>query len=321
MIKNQNIANDALIDITKIQGANAGMFFGEVQYVAKSGIQARTWLGSRVPGANLHLTLQAAIDKTTASRGDLIIACPGHTESISEAGALSLDKAGIAVKGVGWGEMRPAFTFDTAITADMDIDAANVTLENLLFINGIDNLTAPIDVNAADFTMFNCETRDNNSNFHCDDFIQTVAAADRMRLVNWVHRANGGKTGAQTAVSIVGGNDHIIIPSWMDGACATAFIENVTTACDNLQIFGNCGFPAYFRSRGANDVVITCVATTKGRIGPGLNIRLNSDADNITEAVVGAAMEFFQPINIVNADGESSMQTNITASVDEGGGG
>ncbi len=321
MIKNRNVAIDAMIDITKIQGANAGFFFGEVQYVAKAGIQARTWLDPRVPGANLHKTLQAAIDKSVATRGDLIIACPGHTESISEAGALALDKAGIHVKGIGWGEMRPAFTFDTAITADMDIDAANVILENLLFVNGIDNLTAPIDVNAADFTMLNCETRDNNSGFHCDDFIQTVAAADRLKLINWVHNSHGGKTGAQTAISIVGGNDHIIIPSWMDGAVGAAFIENVTTACDNLQIFGNCGFPAYIRSRGANDVVITCVATTKGRIGPGLNIRLNSDSDNITEAVAGADMEFFQPINIVNADGQSSMQTNITASIDEGGGG
>ena len=34
------------------------------------------------------------------------------------------------------------------------------------------------------------------------------------------------------------------------------------------------------------------------------------------EAFVGADMEFFQPINIVNADGQSSMQTNITASTD-----
>lgn len=316
MIKNRNIANDAAIDVTKIQGAGAGIVFGEVQYVAKSGIQARTWLGPRVPGANLHKTLQAAVNKATASRGDLIICTPGHTESISSAGALDLNKAGIRVLGVGAGSLVPTFTFDTAITADMDVDAANIALENLLFVNGIDNLTAPIDVNAADFAMINCETRDNNASYHCDDFIQTVAAATRMKLINWVHRANGGKTGAQTAVSIVGGNDHIIVPAWIDGDFATALIENVTTACDNLQIFGRADFPAYLRTRNAADVIVACVATTKGRIGPYINARLNDDAANITEAFVGADMEFFQPIHIVNADGESSMETNITASTD-----
>lgn len=259
-------------------------------------------------------TLDYAVGRCTANKNDHIIVMPNHSESISSAGALDLDVAGITIVGLGSGEHRPQFTFDTAITADMDIDAANITLVNLVFVNGIDNLTAPIDVNAADFTMIDCETRDNNASYHCDDFILTVAAANRMRLLNWVHRANGGKTGAQTAVSIIGGSDHIIQPLWIDGDFATACIENVTTACDNLQVFGSAEFPAYLRTRNSTDVIVTCVATTKGRIGPFLNARLEDDAANITGAFVGADMEFFQPINIVNADGESSMQTNITAS-------
>lgn len=262
------------------------------------------------------VTLDFAVGRCTANNGDIIFVMPGHSETLSAAAALDLDVAGITVIGLGNGEDRPKFTFDTAITADMDVDAANITLHNLIFINGIDNLTAPIDVNAADFSMINCETRDNNSSFHCDDFIQTVAAADRLYIEGWVHRANGGKTGAQTAISIVGGDDHVIIPHWIDGDFATACIENVTTACDSLQIFGDARFPAYLRTRNSADVIVTCVATTKGRVGPFINARLKDNAVNITEAFVGADMEFFQPINIVNLDGESSMQTNITASTD-----
>ena len=261
-------------------------------------------------------TLDYAIGKCTANNGDIIIIKPGHSESVSAAAGVAFDVAGITVVGLGSGSARPTFTFDTAITADIDIDAANVTLQNLLFVNGIDNLTAPIDVNADDFTMVGCECRDNNSSYHCDDFIQTVATADRMSLIDHVHRANGGKTGAQTAVSIVGGDDHVIIPLYMDGDFATAVIENVTTACDSLQVFGKGDFPAYLRNRNSGDVIVTAVATTKGRVGPFINARLADDAANITEAFVGADMEFFQPINIVNADGESSMQTNITASTD-----
>jgi hypothetical protein len=48
----------------------------------------------------------------------------------------------------------------TATTADMDVDAANITVSNLLFTGGVDELAGPIDINAADFTMINCETRD-----------------------------------------------------------------------------------------------------------------------------------------------------------------
>lgn len=263
-------------------------------------------------------SIEAAFNsgQLTASNGDILMVKPGHAETISAAAGIDMDVAGVFVCGLGWGTTRPTITFDTAITADLDIDAANITIANMRFVNGIDNLTAPIDVNAADFSMLYCETIDNDSNYHCDDFIQTVAAADRLYIEGWVHRANGGKTGAQTAISIVGGNDHVIIPHSIDGDFATACIENVTTACDRLDVFGSATRPAYLRTRNAADVIFTAVATTKGQVGPFINARLQDNAANITEAFVGADMEFFQPINIVNLDGESSMQTNIVASTD-----
>lgn len=316
MIKNRNIDPAAAIAITKIQGLGLAPMTGDIHYVAKSGIQARTWLDGRVPNANLHKTIDDAVGSCVSGRGDLIVVAPEHTESVSAAADIALDVSGITILGLGQGATRPLITFDTAITADMDVDAANITLINLVFANGIDNLTAPIDVNAADFSMIDCETRDNNALYHCDDFVQTVAGSDRLTLIGWVHRANGGKTGAQTAISIVGGNDHVIIPKSIDGDFATACIENVTTACDSLQIFGSASFPAYLRTRNSADVIVTCVATTKGRVGPYLNARLQDDAANITEAFVGADMEFYQPILLVNADGESSMETNITKSTD-----
>lgn len=263
-----------------------------------------------------YTTIDEAIGKCTANNGDYIIVKPGHTETVSAASGIDFDVAGITVIGLGSGSDRPTVTFGTAITADVDIDAANVTLVNLLFVNGIDNLTAPIDVNAANFRMIGCETRDNDSNYHCDDFILTDANADGMIIEDWVHDAYGGKTGAQTALSIVGGNNIVVIPKWVVGDFATAAIENVTTAAVNLQVFGRGDYPAYLRTQNDADVIFTAVATATGRVGPNLNARLNQDAANITEAFVGADMEFFQPVNIVNADGESSMQCNITATTD-----
>lgn len=261
-------------------------------------------------------TLDYAVGRCTANNGDIIMIKPGHSETISAAAGLVLDVAGVAIIGLGVGSDRPTFTFDTVIGADMDVDAANVSMANILFVNGIDNLTAPIDVNAANFTMIDCETRDNDSNFHCDDFIVTDANADNLHIEGWIHDAFGGKTGPQSAINVVGGNNVTIIPKWVVGDFAVAAIENVSTAAQNLQVFGSASYPAYLRTQNSADVIFTAVATTTGRVGPFLNARLADDAANITEAFVGADMEFFQPINLVNADGESSLQTNITASTD-----
>lgn len=258
-------------------------------------------------------TIDYAVGRCTANNGDIICVKPGHIETVTAAGGLALDVAGITLIGFGSGSDRPTINFTTAVGADMNVDAANITMINFLFTGGVDALTGPIDVNAADFSMLECETRDVTG--QVVDFIVTDANADRLFISGWVHRG-AAAAGADTAITIVGGDDITIIPKFIDGNFAVAAIENVTTAAVNLQVFGSGDYPAYIRTRNAADVIFTAVATTTGRVGPNLNARLADDAANITEAFVGADMEFFQPINIVNADGQSSLQTNITASTD-----
>lgn len=258
-------------------------------------------------------TMDYATGRCSANNGDVVMVKPGHVETVTAAGGLDLDVAGVTYVGLGNGSNRPTVNFTTAVGADMDVDAANITMINFLFTGGIDALTGPIDVNAADFSMIDCETRDVTG--QATDFIVTDANATRLYIEGWVHRG-AAAAGADTAISIVGGADITIIPKFIDGNFAVAAIENVTTAATNLQVFGSGAYPAYIRTRNAADVIFTAVATTTGRVGPNLNARLQDNAANVTEAFVGADMEFFQPINIVNADGESSLQTNITASTD-----
>ena len=261
-------------------------------------------------------TWDAAINKCVANHADVIILMPGHAETFSAAAGAVLDTAGVTTIGMGMGAERPTFTFDTAITADIDISGASNTICNVVFVNGFDNMTSPIHITGADCTLLDIETRDNNASYHCDDFILTAATADRLTIKGWVHRANGGKTGAQTAITLIGTDDALIMPSMIDGDFATACIENVTTAGDNVRIMGSAAHPCYLRTRNAADVLVTCVATTKGHIGPFIYGRLNDNAANITEAFVGADMEFFTPLQLVNLDGERAMESNITASTD-----
>lgn len=78
-------------------------------------------------------TLQRAIDLCDQSTGDIIMIKPGHQETISSATALLLNKAGIAIIGLGSGCQRPIFTLDTANTANIPLRAGGVSIQNCCF--------------------------------------------------------------------------------------------------------------------------------------------------------------------------------------------
>jgi len=257
-------------------------------------------------------TLDYAVGRCTANNADIIMVKAGHTETVTAAGGLDLDVAGITIVGMGNGSDRPTVNFTTAVGADMDVDAANITISNFLFTGGIDALTGPIDVNAADFSMLDCETRDVIG--QATDFIVADANADRLTIDGWTHRG-AAAAGAESALQLIGGDNAMIRNFWIDGNFGTACIENVTTAAVNLTINGGAN-GSYARTRNADDIIFTAVATTTGNVGPNIYARVADNAANITEAFAGDDMQFFQPIAIANADGEVGLNTNITASAD-----
>lgn len=289
---------------------------GEVFWVNNSSVLPKGGVGGSNGNPGTYQKPFASIDfavgRCTAGRGDIIAVMPGHVETVTAAGGLDLDVAGIAVIGLGSGSLRPTINFTTVVGADMDVDAANITVYNLLFTGGIDALTGPIDINAADFTMVNCETRDVTG--QATDFIVTDDNADRFYISGWKH-LGAAAAGPDTAITIVGGDDWVIEDFDIYGNFAVSAIENVTTASNRVRIGGGAR-QCYAWTENAADVIVTLVATTTGHVGPNINAMLQDNAANITEAFVGAAAQFFQPINIVNLVGESSMQTNITASTD-----
>lgn len=257
-------------------------------------------------------TIDYAVGRCRASKGDIIFVKPGHVETVTAAAGLALDVAGITLVGLGNGNLRPQINFTTVVGADMNVDAANITMVNFRFTGGIDALTGPIDVNASDFTMVDIITEDVTG--QATDFIVTDANASRLRISGWLHRG-ASAAGADTAISMVGGDDIIIEDFSLYGNFAVAGIENVTTAMNRVRIGGGTA-PSYIWTENAADVAITMVAATTGSIGPNINVMLQDNAANITEAVVGAACQFYQPINIANLAGEVGMQTNIPVSTD-----
>ncbi len=257
-------------------------------------------------------TIDFAVGRCRAGKGDIILVKPGHVETVTAAGGLSLDVSGIAVIGLGSGALRPKVNFTTAVGADMNIDAANITVANILFTGGIDALTGPIDINAADCTLLDIETRDVTG--QATDFIVGDDNCDRLRISGWKHNG-AAAAGADTAISVVGADDVVIEDFDIYGNFAVAGIEQVTTAGNRWRIGGGRR-QSYIWTENAADVAIAMKSDTTGWVGPDINIMLQDNAANITECVVAAAMQVMQPINVCNLAGESSMQINITASTD-----
>ena len=109
-------------------------------------------------------TLEYAVSRCTANRGDIIFIKPGHAETISSATALSFDVAGVAIVGLGTGTKRPTFTFDTAATTTIAVAADNVSILNCRFIGNYLSITAAFTVGAAAyFTIDNCSFTDTSA--------------------------------------------------------------------------------------------------------------------------------------------------------------
>jgi len=230
-----------------------------------------------------------------------------------------LDVEGITVIGFGSGSNRATINFTTATTADADVDAANITLINLLITGGVDALVAPLDVNSADFKLYNCEYRDVTG--QCTDFLLTDANASRMHIKNL--RYDGATAaGTNAGIAIVGGDRIRIEGLQMDGNFAVGGIDVRTTATTDLEV-KDC----LFRTRNAADIfLIDTVTGSTGMIGPNIQIRLADNEANITEAITGATFVYFgggttagnsgTDIAVVNAAGESAMPINKVQSTD-----
>lgn len=101
-------------------------------------------------------TVDYAVGQCTANKNDVIYVMPGHAETLSAAAGWDLDVAGISIIGLGNGSNRPRVTMGTTANVDIDIDAANITVQGIDFVADFADIAAAIDVNADYFTLRDC---------------------------------------------------------------------------------------------------------------------------------------------------------------------
>ena len=177
-------------------------------------------------------TIDYAVGRCTANRGDIIMVMPGHSEDIGADSALDLDVAGVAVVGLGTGTARPDLNF-SATDGTVEMDAANCTLYNLTLTADVGAVVVGVNIDAAGCTIDNCEFNFNETG---DDF-KTMIDVD---TVSGFHLTNS---------SLIG-EDNVA------GAITGLRLDTATQAVIKGNFFMNEWSTAAIKGEGAADVQI-----------------------------------------------------------------
>ena len=177
---------------------------GEVFWVNGSGVLAKGGVGGSNGNDGSYrrpfATIDYAVGKCTASRGDIIVVMPGHSEDIASATSLVVDVIGVAIIGLGAGSDRPDLNF-SATGGIVELDAANVTLYNLTFTADVGAVVVGVNVDANGVTIDNCEF---NFNATGDDFLMglDVDTVDDFTFSNNKYYAEDNVAGAAQAIRL-----------------------------------------------------------------------------------------------------------------------
>lgn len=182
------------------------------------------WVGSNVTGATdgdrygknpgaPFATLDYAIGKTTADRGDTIYVMPSHAETAAgtDQELFDVDKASVSVMGLGIGDKRPTFTF-TDDGATVVLGKAGCRLSNLRFIGNVTDYATCLEIEgAADGCIVDhCYFADTASGADMLVPISIAADADRLMIVdNHFNCVTGGE--ATDCILMAGGSDGTIV--------------------------------------------------------------------------------------------------------------
>ena len=193
-------------------------------------------------------TIDFAIGKCKADRGDIIFVMPGYTETIANATSLVMDVAGIAIVGLGIGGLRPTLTFSAA-GSNIPVTAENMSITNFLIQSSVEDCVAV-------FTATGTATPKNltieGNEFHDmlvdDSFKAIVAGNATANCLDYFTFKNNrfyalDATAANTTIKVIIASDHvtladnwILTPALTDTAALATLGDKVML---DLTISGN----------------------------------------------------------------------------------
>jgi hypothetical protein len=131
-------------------------------------------------------TLDYAQSKMADNNDDLLVIAANHSETVTGAGGITLDKPGTSIVGQGRYDARPTFLMDGSAITGL-ITAPNVSIENVKFLAGHSDIAVGFLVTAKGFKMQSCHFEGNTTD---ENFVNCVTAGaadndyDGMELIN-----------------------------------------------------------------------------------------------------------------------------------------
>jgi hypothetical protein len=241
-----------------------------------------------------YATIDYAIGQCTASKGDVIIVYPGHTETITAAAGIALDVAGVSIVGLGTGTMRPKITYTTAATATFAISAANCSVKNLVFNANYADVATAIIVSGKDARIEACDFIEQATNMNFLNVVRTGAVANGADGLTVIGCNRFAVDAASLAfVSILEATDRMLIMNNFDNQASAAdvghFIIMGAFVCLGARIIGNV-----LNLNGDNNAqTVGVFATGSSTTSTGIMAyNLCGDLDTTTELFDTATLDF-----------------------------
>lgn len=217
---------------------------GKVFWVNNSSVLAQGGIGGSNSNDGTYQrpfsTLDYAVGRCTAGRGDVIYIMPGYTQTMAAADAVDVDVADVRIIGLGRGLKRPRFTY-TVAAGEFVIGAANVRIENLVFVPSVTGVTHAVDVEAAatDVQIINCAWETGVTDTVDEFLISVEVAVGAARGLIQDCYFNSGAAGAATGISLATPTDWEISRNFIMGDYSTANIATITGAGVRCRLIGN----------------------------------------------------------------------------------
>ena len=275
----------------------------------KRGAPGRADSGVAITGKGTYnrpfATINQALAKCVANRGDIVLIMPGYTETNAVTGStgFTLNVAGTAVVGLGSGTLKPNI-ISTHTGSTVDITADDCLIYNVRFVAGVATQTVGVDVTGADVTIDSC---DFVSNTGASFFVTAVLTSNLTfgfhftnNIVNMLSTTIGTAVDAGPAQALsIDGDNTVIKGNIFLGDFSVSLIFNTTTAIEGGIFTDNFG------ANTSTDDAEGAVSLASGATGMLYRNNFGSlDSTAIKDIVVSEGMGVVETF-VVNVEAET----------------
>lgn len=292
---------------------------GNIYWVNNSSVLPEGGIGGSNGNPGTYLkpfsTIDYAIGRCKADRGDIIMVMPGHAETVTST-SIAMDVAGVVIVGLGTGTKRPTLTFSTA-AATITVSAANCAVQNILHVANFADVASYYTLTTAkDLAIEECEFRDTSSILNALVVVTTGATANAADgLYFRKNRVSSlGTTAATTSIVLGAAIDRMRVSENFTVHAilndTAALIAGGAHNMTNLQLDDNVGFRPNTSSTGGSFVSSSSTACTGVAHG---NLFWQLDASAGIWIATGTKLGFFENYSPITGAADKSGLINPAA--------